>query len=85
VRANLAVVSPFADREIDPGQPPLPFRDDLRLETGIPVTRHADLHRARVGEIGDVGDASSFPGVFIGTAAGGSELPESLRLAPRRR
>jgi hypothetical protein len=49
-----ACVSPFADREITissaPGQPPLPFSDNFRLEAGIPVAWHADLHRTRIGE-----------------------------------
>jgi len=37
---------------IETGQPPLPFRDDLRLETRIPVPRHSDLHRPRLSEHG---------------------------------
>src|SRR5229473_8261975 len=37
---------------IDPGQPPLPFGDDFRLEAGIPVPRHGDLHRPGIGDHG---------------------------------
>jgi hypothetical protein len=37
---------------VDAGQPPLPFRDDSRLETGVPVPRHADFHRPGVSEHG---------------------------------
>jgi hypothetical protein len=35
---------------LDPGEPPLPFRDGLRPEAGIPVPRHRDLHRPRLGQ-----------------------------------
>src|ERR1039458_549260 len=49
VRADLPVRQPFRRQGnhhlIDTGQPPLPFRDDLRLETSIAVPRHGDLHR----------------------------------------
>jgi hypothetical protein len=38
------------DHLIDPGQPPLPFGDDFRLEAGIPVPRHGNLHRPGIGE-----------------------------------
>ena len=30
---------------VDSGQPPLPFGDDFRLEAGIAVPRHGNLHR----------------------------------------
>ena len=54
VRGDLPVSEPFRrqgnDHVIDPGQPPLPFSDDFRLETGIPVPRHRNLHRSRIGE-----------------------------------
>ncbi len=49
VRGDLPVGQPLrrqGDHQlIDPGQPPLPFGHDFRLETGITVPRHADLHR----------------------------------------
>jgi hypothetical protein len=35
---------------IDPGQALLPLGYDLRLEAGIAVPRHADLHWAHVGQ-----------------------------------
>src|SRR5215469_16480485 len=38
------------DQIVDPAEPPLPFGDDSRLETGITVPRHADLHRSGLGE-----------------------------------
>src|SRR5271165_5434252 len=54
VRGDLPVRQPFRrqgnDQVVDPGQPPLPFGDDYRLETGIPVPRHAELHRAHLGD-----------------------------------
>ena len=54
VRGDLPVGQPFRGQGnhhlVDPGQPPLPFRDNLRLETGIAVTRHGDFHRPRIGE-----------------------------------
>jgi hypothetical protein len=54
VRGDLPVGQPFRRQGnhhiLDPGQPPLPFSDDFRLETGIPVPRHGNLHRTRLGE-----------------------------------
>ena len=54
MRGDLPVGQPFRRQGnhhlIDPGQPPLPFGDDFRLETGIPVPRHRDLHRPRIGK-----------------------------------
>jgi hypothetical protein len=38
------------DHVLDPGQPPLPFRHDFRLEAGIPVPRHRDFCRPRLGD-----------------------------------
>jgi hypothetical protein len=56
VRGDLPVRQPLrrqGDHQLlHPGKPPLPLGDDLRLEAGIPVPRHADLHRARLGEHG---------------------------------
>lgn len=37
---------------INPGQPPLPLLDDLRLERARGVTRHLDLDRPDVGQHG---------------------------------
>ncbi|BCL25110.1 hypothetical protein GCM10017668_69530 [Streptomyces tuirus] len=37
---------------VDPGQPPLPLPDDLRLERARSVTRHLDLDRPDVGQHG---------------------------------
>ena len=54
VRGDLPVGQPFRRQGnhhvVDPGQPPLPFGDDFRLEAGIPVPRHRDLHRPGLGE-----------------------------------
>jgi len=54
VRGDLPVGQPFRgkgnDHLIDAGQPPLPFGDDFRLETGIAVPGHRNLHRSRVGK-----------------------------------
>src|ERR1039457_5099585 len=54
VRADLPVRQPFRRQGnhhvIDPGQPPLPFSDDFRLETGIPVPGHGDFHRPGLGD-----------------------------------
>ena len=54
VRGDLPVRQPFRGQGnhhlIDPGQPPLPLGDDFRLETGVPVPRHGDLHRPGLGE-----------------------------------
>ena len=56
VRGDLPVGQPFRRQGnhhlIDPGQPPLPFGDDFRVETGIPVPRHRDFHRPGIGEHG---------------------------------
>jgi hypothetical protein len=56
VRADLPVGQPFRRQGnhhvIDAGEPPLPFGDDFRLETGIPVPRHAELHRPGVRQHG---------------------------------
>jgi hypothetical protein len=54
VRGDFPVSEPFSGQGnyqvLDPGQPPLPFGDDFRLEAGIPVPRHRDIHRACLGE-----------------------------------
>jgi hypothetical protein len=54
VRGDLPVREPFRGQGnhhlVDPGQPPLPFSDDFRLETRVPVPRHRDFHRPRIGE-----------------------------------
>ena len=54
MRADLPVGEPFRRQGnhhvVDPGQPPLPFGDDFRLEAGIPVPRHGNLHRPGVGD-----------------------------------
>ena len=54
VRRDLPVREAFRGQGnhhvLDPGKPPLPFRDDLRLEAGIPVPRHAYFHRPGLGE-----------------------------------
>src|SRR5450755_3953126 len=54
VRADLPVRQPFRrqgnHQVIDSGQPPLPFSDDSRLETGIAVPRHSELHRPGLGD-----------------------------------
>jgi hypothetical protein len=34
---------------IDPGKPPLPFTHDHRLERGLPIPRHLNLHRTGLG------------------------------------
>ena len=56
VRADLPVRQPLRGQGnhdlIHAGQPPLPCGDDFRLEAGIPVPRHADLHRPGIGEHG---------------------------------
>ena len=56
VRADLPVRQPFRRQGnhhvLNPGQPPLPFSDDSRLEAGIAVTRHRDFHRPGLGEHG---------------------------------
>ena len=53
VRGDFPVGEPFRgqgnDHLIDSGEPPLPFGDDFRLEAGITVPRHADLHRPGIG------------------------------------
>ncbi len=54
VGADLAVGQPLGrqrqDHVVDPGQAPLPFPHDLRLERARSVPRHADLDRTDVGE-----------------------------------
>jgi hypothetical protein len=54
VRGDLPVGQPLRRQGnhqlVDPGQPPLPFGDDFRLEAGFPVPRHAELHRPGPGE-----------------------------------
>ena len=54
VRGDLPVGQPFRgqgnDHVLDPGKPPLPLGDDLRLEAGITVPRHGYLHRPGLGE-----------------------------------
>ena len=54
MRADLAVRQPLRrqgnDEIVNSGQPPLPFGDDFRLEAGIAVPRHGDLHRPSLGE-----------------------------------
>src|ERR1039457_50691 len=54
MRADLPVGQPFRRQGnhhvIHPGQPPLPFSDHSRLETGITVPRHGDLHRPGLGD-----------------------------------
>jgi hypothetical protein len=54
VRGDLPVRQPFRRQGnhhlVDPGEPPLPFSDDFRLEAGIAVPRHADFHRPGIGE-----------------------------------
>jgi hypothetical protein len=56
VRGDLPVGQAFRRQGnhhiLDPGQPPLPLGDDLRLEAGIPVPRHRDLHWPGLGENG---------------------------------
>ena len=53
VRGDLPVREPYRgqgnDHLIDRGQPPLTFGEDFRLEAGMPVQRHADIHRAGMG------------------------------------
>ena len=53
VRGDLPVGQPFRGQGnhhlIDSGQPPLPLGDDFRLEAGIPVPRHGNLHRPGIG------------------------------------
>jgi hypothetical protein len=53
VRGDFPVGEPFRGQGnyhlIDSGEPPLPLGDDFRLEAGIPVPRHADLHRPGIG------------------------------------
>src|SRR5260370_35953077 len=48
VRGDLPVGEPFRRQGnhylIDAGEPPLPFGDDFRLEVGIAVSRHRELH-----------------------------------------
>jgi hypothetical protein len=50
------VVRPFADNEItnltDTGEAPLPLRDDLRLEGGVPIAWDVDLDRTDLGQHG---------------------------------
>jgi hypothetical protein len=54
VRGDLPMGQPFRgqgnDHVVDSGEPPLPFGDDFRVEAGIPVPRHRNLHRARLGK-----------------------------------
>ena len=54
VRGDLPVGQPLRrqgkHQAIDPGQPPLPFSDDYRLETGIPVAGYRDIHRPGLGQ-----------------------------------
>jgi hypothetical protein len=54
VRGDLPVRQPFRRQGnhhvVDSGEPPLPFSDDFRLEAGIPVSRHRELHRPGIGE-----------------------------------
>jgi hypothetical protein len=56
VRADLPVGQPFRRQGnhhlLHPGQPPLPFGDDFRLETRIRVPRHQELHWPSPGEHG---------------------------------
>ena len=54
VRGDLPVGQPFRgqgnDHFLHAGQPPLPLSDNFRLEAGIPVPRHRDLHRPGLGD-----------------------------------
>jgi len=56
VRGDLPVGEPFRGQGnhdiVDPGQPPLPFSDDLRLETRVTVPRHGNFHRPGISEHG---------------------------------
>ena len=54
VRRDLPMRQPFRRQGnhhlIHASQPPLPFSDNLWLETGIPVPWHRDLHRPGIGK-----------------------------------
>jgi hypothetical protein len=54
VRGDLAVGEPCGGQRdhqvIHAGQAPLPLGHELRLERGLPIPRHLDLHRAGLGQ-----------------------------------
>jgi hypothetical protein len=59
---------------VDPGQPPLPLGDDLRLEGGVPVAGDVDLDRPdlgqhRLGSVPVAGVPAVAPGRIVAAVA----------------